>query len=90
MTDIHYEFSAGPAVLPASALAEAQEHLVDFAGQGRSLVEMSHRGATVSGMAKEAESNLRELLNIPDTHQVLFVQGGCVLRRVVPAAVFFL
>ena len=72
----HYEFSAGPATLPSGVLAEAQRQLVDHDGLGRSLVEMSHRGKTVTAVVQEAEATLRELLAVPDDYAVLFMQGG--------------
>lgn len=72
----HYEFSAGPGIIAQSVLKEAQANLVDFHGAGRSIMEMSHRGAIVTKVANEAEADLRELLNVPDTHAILFAQGG--------------
>ena len=71
-----YNFSAGPAVLPIEVLKEAQEEMLDYRGCGMSVMEMSHRGKVFDGIIKEAEKDLRELMNIPDNYKVLFLQGG--------------
>ncbi|MFW6051725.1 MAG: aminotransferase class V-fold PLP-dependent enzyme, partial [Myxococcota bacterium] len=76
MTHRVMNFSPGPATLPLAALEEAQKDLVDFQGTGISIVEHSHRGKDYAAVHAEAKSLLRELLNIPDTHEVLFMQGG--------------
>jgi phosphoserine aminotransferase len=69
-------FSAGPAALPLPVLLEAQRDLVALPGVGASPLEVSHRGPWFEGVIEEAERNLRELLDIPDTHAVVFTQGG--------------
>ncbi|KPK17113.1 MAG: MFS transporter [Myxococcales bacterium SG8_38] len=69
-------FNAGPATLPLSVLEHAQKEFLDFEGTGMSLLEHSHRGATYAKVHEETKSLLRELLDIPDTHEVLFMQGG--------------
>ena len=69
-------FNAGPAALPLEALERAQRELLDFAGTGMSIIEHSHRGKAYEGVHNEAASLVRELLAVPDTHQVLFLQGG--------------
>jgi phosphoserine aminotransferase len=71
-----YNFSAGPAVLPEEVLIEAQAQLADFHGAGMSLMEMSHRGKEYMAVQAEAETNLRELVGIPDEYAVLFLAGG--------------
>jgi phosphoserine aminotransferase len=69
-------FSAGPAALPLPALERARDELLDFAGTGMSVMEQSHRGADYERVHDEAIALTRELLEIPDTHEVLFLQGG--------------
>jgi phosphoserine aminotransferase len=69
-------FNAGPAGLPLPALERAREELLDFQGSGMSIMEHSHRGKEYEAVHNEAISLLTELLRIPDTHQVLFLQGG--------------
>jgi len=71
-----YNFSAGPAVLPESVLEEAAEEMLNYQGCGMSVMEMSHRSKVFGGIIKEAEADLRELMNIPDNYKVLFLQGG--------------
>ena len=71
-----FNFCAGPAALPESVLKQAQEELLDYQGLGLSLMEMSHRAAEVVAVAEQAESDLRELMAIPDNYKVLFLQGG--------------
>ncbi len=71
-----YNFSAGPAVLPEEVLREAADEMMDYKGSGMSVMEMSHRSKTYDGIIKEAEADLRELMNIPDNYKVLFLQGG--------------
>ena len=71
-----YNFSAGPAVLPEEVLREAAEEMLDYKGSGMSLMEMSHRSKVYDTIIKEAEADLRDLLNIPSNYKVLFLQGG--------------
>ena len=71
-----YNFSAGPAVLPEEVLKEAAEEMLDYKGTGMSVMEMSHRSKAYDTIIKEAEADLRELMNIPDNYKVLFLQGG--------------
>ena len=74
-----YNFSAGPAVLPEEVLKEAAEEMLDYKGTGMSVMEMSHRSKAYDTIIKEAEADLRTLLNIPDNYKVLFLQGGASL-----------
>ena len=71
-----YNFSAGPAVLPEEVLQEAAAEMMDYKGSGMSVMEMSHRSKVFDQIIKEAEQDLRDLLNIPDNYKVLFLQGG--------------
>ncbi len=71
-----YNFSAGPAVLPEEVLREAAEEMMDYKGCGMSVMEMSHRSKVFDEIIKEAEADLRDLMNIPDNYKVLFLQGG--------------
>ncbi len=71
-----YNFSAGPAVLPEEVLKEAAEEMFDYRGTGMSVMEMSHRSKAYETIIKEAEQDLRDLMNIPDNYKVLFLQGG--------------
>ena len=71
-----YNFSAGPAVLPEEVLQEAADEMMDYRGTGMSVMEMSHRSKAYDTIIKEAEADLRELMQIPDNYKVLFLQGG--------------
>ena len=71
-----YNFSAGPAVLPEEVLQEAAAEMMDYKGSGMSVMEMSHRSKEFDTIIKEAEQDLRDLMNIPDNYKVLFLQGG--------------
>ena len=71
-----YNFSAGPAVLPEEVLNIAASEMLDYQGCGMSVMEMSHRSKMFDNIIKEAEKDLRALLNIPNNYKVLFLQGG--------------
>ncbi len=71
-----YNFSAGPAVLPKAVLQQAQAEMLDWHGSGMSVMEMSHRGKEYMGIQAQAEADLRELMSIPSSYKVLFLQGG--------------
>ncbi len=71
-----YNFSAGPSMLPESVLKTAAAEMLDYKGTGESVMEMSHRSKEYGAIITEAESLLREIMNIPDNYKVLFLQGG--------------
>ena len=71
-----YNFSAGPSILPEVVLKQAADEMLDYQGSGQSVMEMSHRSKTYDAIIKEAEKDLRELMEIPDNYKVLFLQGG--------------
>ena len=71
-----YNFSAGPAALPEEVLQQAAEEMTDWRGNGAGVMELSHRSKAFISIAEEAEADLRELLGVPDSHAVLFLQGG--------------
>lgn len=73
-------FSSGPATLPEPVLREAQRELLELPGVGMSVMEISHRSAVFDRILAEAEATLREVAGIPDTHAVLFLQGGASLQ----------
>ena len=71
-----YNFSAGPSMLPLPVLERAAAEMVNYAGSGMSVMEMSHRSPVYEEIITEAESLLRKVMNIPDNYKVLFLQGG--------------
>jgi phosphoserine aminotransferase len=75
-----FNFSAGPAMLPAEVLSRAGDEMLDWHGSGTGVMEMSHRGKEFMSIAAEAERDLRELLAVPAGYKVLFLQGGATLQ----------
>ena len=75
-----YNFSAGPAVLPEEVLKEAAAEMLDYRRTGMSVMEMSHRSKAFEEIIGQAETDLRDLLQIPDNYRVLFLQGGASLQ----------
>jgi phosphoserine aminotransferase len=71
-----FNFAAGPATLPAAVLEQARSELTDWNGSGMSVMEVSHRGKPFIALAEQAEKDLRELLAVPASYKVLFLQGG--------------
>ena len=79
MSRVH-NFSAGPAALPTAVLERAREEMLDYAGTGMSVMEMSHRSSAFIDIAERAEADLRQLLAVPDDYEVLFLQGGATTQ----------
>ena len=71
-----YNFSAGPAAIPAEVLEQAAAEMLDWHGSGMSVMEMSHRGREFVSICDQAEADLRELLAVPPQFRILFMQGG--------------
>ncbi len=76
-----YNFSAGPATLPESVLAQARDEMLEWRSAGASIVELSHRGPEFMQVAAEAEADLRSLMSIPDDYAVLFLGGGATTQQ---------
>ncbi|NLI90541.1 MAG: 3-phosphoserine/phosphohydroxythreonine transaminase [Epulopiscium sp.] len=75
-----YNFSAGPAMLPLEVLEKAQKELVTYQSSGMSVMEMSHRSKDYEAIINKTEATLREIMDIPDNYEVLFLQGGASLQ----------
>jgi phosphoserine aminotransferase len=75
-----FNFSAGPAMLPAEVLSRAGDEMLDWRGTGMGVMEMSHRGKEFISIYEEAEKDLRELLGVPSSYKILFLQGGATLQ----------
>ena len=71
-----YNFSAGPSMLPVPVLEQAAREMLEYGTSGQSVMEMSHRSKEYDAIIKEAEQDLRDIMNIPDNYKVLFLQGG--------------
>jgi phosphoserine aminotransferase len=75
-----YNFSAGPAILPTEVLEKAQNELLSLGGIGMSVMEISHRSEYFEPILANAKEGIRELLEIPENYQILFLQGGASLQ----------
>ena len=71
-----YNFAAGPSALPTEVLEIAASELLDYRSSGLSVMEMSHRSSQYQAIFDETKADLKELLGVPDTHEILFLQGG--------------
>ena len=71
-----YNFAAGPAIMPEPVLERAQSELLNWHGCCMSVMEMSHRGSQFAEIHAKAKESFKNLLGVPDTHEVLFLQGG--------------
>lgn len=79
MEKVHV-FNAGPCLLPQVAIDNAIEALKDFKGTGVSVLSISHRTKEWDATMDECRSLWRELLSIPDTHEIVFLSGGASLQ----------
>lgn len=73
-------FSAGPAALPEPVLGQIKDELLNWRNTGASVMEVSHRSEVFIEMARQMESDLRDLLSIPENYKVLFLQGGGAMQ----------
>lgn len=75
-----FNFSAGPSVMPEEALRESAAQLMDYKGLGLSVMEMSHRSPMFEEILSQARERLTKLMGIPESHEILFLQGGATLQ----------
>ncbi|HKI99409.1 MAG TPA: 3-phosphoserine/phosphohydroxythreonine transaminase [bacterium] len=75
-----YNFNAGPSMMPLSVMEQTREALVDFAGLGAGVVEISHRSAEFLALVEESQSLMRELLAVPANYRILMAHGGGQLQ----------
>lgn len=75
-----FNFSAGPSIMPEEVLRKAQSDILNYKGSGMSVMEMSHRTSAFQDIFDTAKENLKEVLSIPDTYEILFLQGGATLQ----------
>ena len=71
-----FNFASGPAMLPEEVLKQAQSEMRDWDGTGMSVMEIPFTSAEFQSIATRAREDLRKLLNLPETHHILFMQGG--------------
>lgn len=75
-----HNFYAGPSILPQFTIQQTAEAIIDFAGTGLSVMEISHRSKQFVAVMDEAQALVKELLKVPDGYSVLFLQGGASLQ----------
>ncbi len=80
MSNRKINFNAGPTALPLAVLEQVQANLVNFEGNGLSLMEMSHRSAEFGAVIDRTKATIAGLYDLPDTHEVMFLQGGASLQ----------
>ena len=78
MSKVH-NFSAGPCILPQEVIKKAADAVLNFNNLNLSLIEISHRSKDFVEVMEKARSLVKELLNVPEGYQVLFLQGGASL-----------
>ncbi len=83
-----YNFNAGPSAMPLEVLQEAQAEFLDYQGTGMSIIEMSHRSPEYAAMHAETKALLKELMEIPDDYEIMFIQGGGSTQFYMTAANF--
>lgn len=71
-----YNFGAGPSILPKEVFEEAAQNVIDFGGTGLSILEIGHRTPLFQHVIDEAISLIKELMQLDDDHEVLFLHGG--------------
>lgn len=76
MTDRVFNFAAGPSMLPEEVLKQAGSEILNYQGTGMSVMEMSHRSPMFQKIFDHTKQQFKELMHVPDTHEVLFLQGG--------------
>jgi phosphoserine aminotransferase len=75
-----YNYNAGPSVLPQSVLEEASKAIINFNNSGLSILEIGHRTPLFESVIEEARSLMRELMNLDEQHEVLFLHGGATVQ----------
>ena len=75
-----HNFNAGPAALPLPVLEEIQESLLNFAGSGMSITEISHRSTWFEGVINDAVVRIKRILKLDQRYHVLFLQGGASMQ----------
>ncbi len=78
-----FNFSAGPAAMPEEVLRQAADEMLDWHGSGMSVMEMSHRGKEFMSIHEAALTDLRDLLGVPASHRILFLQGGGIAENAI-------
>lgn len=83
-----YNFNAGPSAMPLEVLQEAQAEFLNYVDTGMSIIEMSHRSQEYAALHAETKTLLRELMEIPEDYEIMFIQGGGSTQFLMTAANF--
>ena len=75
-----YNFAPGPSILPEEVLLRARDEMMNYRSCGMSVMEMSHRSKMFMDIFSSTKESFRSMLRIPDTHEILFLQGGATLQ----------
>ncbi|MDR1221389.1 MAG: 3-phosphoserine/phosphohydroxythreonine transaminase [Tannerella sp.] len=75
-----HNFYAGPSILSQYTVQNTADAILDFAGTGLSLMEVSHRSKEFVAVCDESRSLVKELLDVPSTHEVIFLGGGASMQ----------
>ncbi|MBR2435506.1 MAG: 3-phosphoserine/phosphohydroxythreonine transaminase [Lentisphaeria bacterium] len=75
-----FNFNAGPATLPASVMERAQKEFCDYKGSGCGIMEHSHRHKLFDEILEHANSNIRTIMNVPESHAIVYIQGGASMQ----------
>ncbi len=75
-----YNFSAGPSMLPLSVLEKAASEMTNYRSSGMSVMEMSHRSKVYIDIFDTVKADLKRIMNVPDSHEILFMQGGASMQ----------
>jgi len=75
-----YNFSAGPSILPQEAIQACVDGILNFEGTGLSLLEVSHRGKEFVKVVDDTKAIIKELMEIPEDYEILFLGGGASMQ----------
>ena len=75
-----YNFNSGPAVLPAEVLQQASEAILNYNKIGLSILEIGHRSEWFVNILEEAKALIKELMQLDDTYEVLYLHGGATTQ----------
>ncbi len=75
-----FNFNPGPATLPLSVLEEVRNELLNYRGEGLSVLEMSHRSKTFDNIVNDAVATVKRIMGFGDDYTVLFLQGGATAQ----------
>jgi phosphoserine aminotransferase len=76
VTNVIHNFNAGPSILPAEVFEEASRAIMNFNNTGLSILELGHRTKSFQAVMEEAIALARELMQLDDDHEMMFLHGG--------------